>query len=259
MPEQFCAERELCEEQSDRELILHACHEVLEKLERFLLTRQLAVQRVRFRFFHLREPATSLTLGCVQADRTAKHWFSLLSIRFDRLQLPAPVIAIHLCAGKKQSFTVTTSELRFDKTAKQHEGSPMTHLVERLCARIGQELVHGVVTVAEHRPQYAWQPQEPLQQVPHCPAVTNGWYDERLRRPLWMLSEPRPLAVEHNQPYYQGTLRLLDGPERLETGWWDEAGIARDYFVAVNPKGIRLWVYQDRNKESAWYLHGIFG
>ena len=75
-----------------------------------------------------------------------------------------------------------------------------------------------------------------------------------------MLEEPRLLASARGEPYYQGALQLISGPERIETGWWDEDGIARDYFVAVNPKGVHLWVYRDRGKDKGqWYLHGMFG
>ena len=44
-------------------------------------------------------------------------------------------------------------------------------------------------------------------------------------------------------------------------GWWDGEGIARDYFVAVNPKGVHLWIYCNRRRDrdhEGWYLHGIF-
>ena len=256
-PERFSAEYELCEEQSDSELILQACRELLVKLERFLLTRQLAVQRIQLSFFHLKEPATSLTLGCVQADRTVAHWFELLSIRFDRLVLPAAVIAIRLRGGQSQPFSATTEGLRFTRSAEGKRSLPMTSLVERLSARIGSELVHGVMTVAEHRPQYAWRPQGPLAQALPDPQLANAWYDERLRRPLWMLPEPRVLATERGLPLYQGVLKLLDGPERLETGWWDGDGISRDYFVAVNPKGACLWVYRDRTTSCTEILPGI--
>ena len=265
--ERFCAEYDLCEEQSDRELILNACRELLLELERFLLARQLAVQGIRLSFFHLKGAATSLTLGCVQPDRTMAHWFELLGIRFDRLVLPAPVIAIRLRSGQSQPLCVATEGLRFTKTDGEHRGSPMAHLVERLSARLGSELVHGVMTVAEHRPHYAWRPQGPLQGILPAPETVNAWYDERLRRPLWMLPEPRPLAIDSNRPLYEGELTLTNGPERLETGWWDGDGISRDYFVAVNSKGVRLWIYRNRaadhsgnpNGNSRWYLHGIFG
>jgi protein ImuB len=128
------------------------------------------------------------------------------------------------------------------------------------------------MTVAEHRPQYAWQRRELIEEVPRCAAVrgyegnqANSLASElqrsnslMLRRPLWVLQEPRPLAAERGLPVCEGILQLLDGPERLETGWWDEDGIARDYFVARNPQGVHLWVYRDRNN-AGWYLEGMFG
>ena len=77
-----------------------------------------------------------------------------------------------------------------------------------------------------------------------------------LRRPLWILPEPLPLTTN---PEYHGPLKLVDGPERIETGWWDGKGIARDYYVATNAKGVHLWIYRNRNRQATWHLHGIFG
>ena len=34
-----------------------------------------------------------------------------------------------------------------------------------------------------------------------------------------MLREPELLTTRQSLPFYQGILILLDGPERLETGW----------------------------------------
>ena len=274
-PERFSANYDLYEEQSDGVLLLPACQELLIRLERFLLTRQMAVQHVRFSFFHLQAPTTHLTLGCVQADRAVQHWFDLLKIKFDRLGLPAPVIAIQLRAGRTQHFPAETDILPFNKQAKRQNKLSIAHLAERLSARIGDGSVHGITTVAEHRPQYAWRRQGVFGDDPHCANVPgqrashapSRLLDEVqrnnslvLRRPLWMLEEPRLLAVEQGKPVCEGILQLLDGPERLETGWWDDDGIARDYFVARNPEGMHLWVYRNRNKEShSWFLHGIFG
>ena len=255
-PERFVTDYELQDELSDSEQILNTCELLLQKLEQFLLVRQLAVQRIRFSFFHLQYPATSLSLGCVQADRAVKHWFELLRIRFECLQLPAPTIAIRLRAGQGQPAAAKTDVLQFTKKDKGRSGLSIAHLIERLGARLGDELVHGVSTVAEHRPQYAWRPELILDRLPRYEAMPAL---ENTRRPLWMLAEPQPLAARDGKPVYQGVLTLEDGPERLETGWWDEAGIARDYFVAANPKGARFWIYRNRGRETGWYLHGIFG
>ena len=272
----FVADYDLNEEEIDATLILNICQTLLVKLERFLLTRQLAVQRIEFIFFHLQTPATHLLLGCVQADRVAQHWFDLLEIKFDCIKLPAPIIAIRLCAGQGQEFVAETGSLSFDQEKSQHCSSSMTHLAERLSARIGEESVHGVMMVEEHRPQYAWRRCEAFSDVPNCASTSfypNGidtsalLADIRrtsclvLRRPLWMLQTPEPLITDKNRPCYQGVLQLVSGPERLETGWWDNEGIAHDYFVARTLKGVDLWIYRDRSKHrnASWYLAGMFG
>jgi protein ImuB len=266
---------DLNEEQSDAGLLLNACRELLVRLERFLLGRQMAVQHIEFSFFHLQMPATHLGLGCVQADRAVQHWFDLLELKFERLALPEPVIAIRLCAGQGQSFTAETDTLQFSPHDRQRAGGSITHLAERLSAHIGGESVHGVMTVAEHRPQYAWQAHSSYDDVPHCRGGSAFYVDPHapellaeirrtnslvLQRPLWILKEPQLLDNGQEGPCYHGPLSLQVGPERLETGWWDADGIARDYFVAVNPQGVHLWIYQDRGRETGcWYLHGMFG
>ena len=132
----------------------------------------------------------------------------------------------------------------------------MAQLAERLAARIGNQLVHSVTTVAEHRPQRAWR----LQGFPDGQGVAPLFAVRRnLYRPLWMLPEPELLPAEHGYPLHQGRLTLLEGPERLETGWWDDDSIARDYYTAMNPQGLRLWVFRNRKRTANWYLHGIFG
>lgn len=283
-PARFCADSELDAEQSDSERLLAVCEPLLEKLDRFLLTRQLSVQRLEFAFYHLEAPATRIRLGVVQAERGTGQWRELLRLRLTRVVLPEPVIAIRLQSGEPQPFTTRNAPLPFERTARPHGGSgnvaspriPMTHLVERLCTRIGSSAVHGVDAVAEHRPDRAFRIR-PLDETPRCRADTPPWYpwyeqqapqvlaDMRrtgrllLERPLWMLERPEPLACCEAAPCYEGPLTLESGPERIESGWWDEAGVARDYYVALNPAGVHLWVYRDRNGKRGWYLHGIFG
>jgi protein ImuB len=247
----------MTEEQSDSELILTLCRELLQSLEQFLLVRQLGTQQLHFSFFHMKETATTLSLGCAKADRSVKHWFDLLRMRFERLTLAESVISIRLRAGRTQALQAETGRLAFHGTAgRSKRQCSVAQLAERISARIGAEAVSGVTTVEEHRPHSAWRLQSLLcdKTVHTLSMIKHG-----LQRPLWMLPEPALLVAEQGLPLHQGRLNLLEGPERLETGWWDEDGIARDYYTAVNPQGIRLWVFRNRNHTAAWYLHGIFG
>ena len=170
-PERFTASIDLQEEQDDCALLLNACRQLLVDLERFLLSRQMAVQHLLISFFHLDAPATRLGLGAVRAGCIADHWCELLAIRFERVALPAAVIAIELRAGRGQCLTAETAALPFGEGAEKTGRLPIAHLAERLSARMGGEAVHGVACVAEHRPQYAWQRQgvfDPQPNVRSC-------------------------------------------------------------------------------------------
>ena len=276
MPERFAADYEFESEQDDGEYILGACRQLLVKLERFLRTRQVQVQRIQFSFFHLRADATHIALGCVRAGQTVDHWFDLLRIRFEQLALPEPAIAIGLKSGRGEAASLPTPEL-LDTDGSRQAPMPIDYLVERLSARMGESSVQGVMTVAEHRPQYAWRATVPTGSPPHCAAAMPASWNEAempklledirrtnsllLRRPLWILDTPESLSVVRGQPQFAGLPLQLEGPERLESGWWDESGIARDYFVARSHEGVCLWVYRDRRgeREDAWFLHGRFG
>lgn len=255
-PERFCADYELTEEQTDRELLLNICRELLQSHEQFLLMRQLGTQRVCFSFFHLKGVATELRLGAALADRSAARWFDLLRIRFEQMRLPEPVIAVRLRSGLSQALQAETERLCFhNKAEKQRRRYSIAQLAERLVARIGRQSVNAVTMVAEHRPEYAWRAQDLLSDGPSSTLSSHC-----IKRPLWMLAEPALLSADNGYPLHRGCrLTLLNGPERLETGWWDEHGISRDYYTAVNGAGIRLWVFRNRQRTPDWYLHGIFG
>ena len=77
-------------------------------------------------------------------------------------------------------------------------------------------------------------------------------------RPLWLLRTPRTLHSQDGQPICQGRLRMLAGPERIESGWWDGHSARRDYYVARNGKGETFWIYREHRRSKDWYLHGIF-
>jgi protein ImuB len=73
---------------------------------------------------------------------------------------------------------------------------------------------------------------------------------------------PLELKVQRHQPVYGSPLTLIAGPERIEAGWWDDAPVARDYFIAENTLGQLLWIYREHKpaaKNKGWYLQGLFG
>jgi protein ImuB len=78
-------------------------------------------------------------------------------------------------------------------------------------------------------------------------------------RPAWLLERPRALITRDALPLHHGPLMLLAGPERIQSGWWDNHPVARDYFVARNTLGETCWIYRELSASRQWFLHGVFG
>jgi protein ImuB len=142
----------------------------------------------------------------------------------------------------------------------------MLALVEHLRARLGEAAVYGIRCVSEHRPENAWSVAEPAltRPRPHAAADAAGTAGpQAFARPLWLLHVPEELTLQQGGPCHGGRLERFAGPERIETGWWDSAGIRRDYYIARNPRGAQLWIYRQFGgppvDASRWFLHGIFG
>jgi len=236
------------------EAILRHLEPLLASLESFLRSRQAAVCLLRLRLGHRPDPhdasvrATPLELRLAAPEFSAARFGALLGEHLARLVLPAPVIRIGLRSGELQPLAAQSGALW---RPGEHGGGGAREspaLIERLRARLGAGAVYALCLVPEHRPERAWQVAEPSGlHEPGAPAGPRG------RRPLWLLKTPQHLG--------QGirSLRLLEGPERIETGWWDGQDVARDYYVARDCAGAKLWIFRERLPPNEWFLHGVFG
>jgi protein ImuB len=79
--------------------------------------------------------------------------------------------------------------------------------------------------------------------LPDAPAV----------RPLWLLASPELLV----RSTVGSVIQLLQGPERIVSGWWDQHPVRRDYYIGCWPDGRRGWLYHEPGGD--WYLQGWFG
>jgi protein ImuB len=247
--------------------VLQELGPLLEGLESFLRARGCGVDLLMLRLAHRARPAqhgvaaippyTPVTLRLAAAEWLAARFAALLALHLARAVLPAPVVCIELRSGALRRVTSGSAALW---RPGEHGGgldreSPA--LIERLRARLGSEAVYGLCLVPRHRPEVAWRVAEPAlpgtsSGAAHAPA-SEPMEACGPRRPLWLLREPEPL------PWPYTALQRLEGPERIETGWWDGADVARDYYIARAPSGAEVWVYRERLPPHGWWLHGVFG
>ncbi|HUX73211.1 MAG TPA: DNA polymerase Y family protein [Steroidobacteraceae bacterium] len=231
----------------------------LERCARFLRERRAGVQALALTLRHRAAPPTRLRAGLASITGEHRRLRDVLAQRLLRLELAAPVRALELLSAPLQALPADSLGL-FGGFGDQGAGEGAAQLVERLRARLGERAVYGVSSIAEHRPERAWRRVQELRlcrTAASAPASAPGTDDALLQRPVWLLAEPVPWSARASPaPPREGWV-LEQGPERIESGWWDGEGVARDYYVARRAHGARLWVFQER-RSRRWYLHGVF-
>ncbi len=227
-----------------------ALEPVLERCALFLRRRQAGVQSLALRLRHRVRTPTVVRLGYASVTSEPRRLVEVLSQRLGRLELPAAVRSIELHSGTLQPLSAVSLDA-FGGGGRD----TAVQLIERLRARLGEQAVYGVTTQSEHRPEAAWCRVQQLSLA--APSASDPQPPEIMPRPVWLLDEPVLLS-----PREIGELRLESGagprdPERIETGWWDGKGVARDYYRIRPARGAQLWVFQERHTKS-WFLHGMF-
>jgi protein ImuB len=265
----FEARVELFERADSSEQLLHGAQLLLAQLVAWAQAQHARIGGFVLAMRHERRhrgdtdtPAhTELPIALAEASNDAQHLQLLLRERLARLPLPAPTLALRLRCDQLQRSAAPNGEL-FPSAASAQQG--LVRLVERLQARLGPGQVQQPVLCADHRPERstAWQPALPQAglKAQRAAAVVLP-----LTRPVWLLPQPLALPEQQSRPLLDGRpLQLLAGPERIESGWWDGAPAARDYFIAQAHDGALVWVYRQRLPRvepvgEGWYLHGRFG
>jgi protein ImuB len=240
--------RERCDFETEIEQVAyleHALEPVLERCAEFLRTRQAGIQGVELRLKHREAPVTRLRLGLASVTSEYRRLCDVLAQRLTSLELAAPVRVIEVISGRLQPLSASSLGVFAAGPGAQGRDTAV-ELIERLRARLGKRAVYGISTICEHRPEAAWRRVHALEL-----AAVQGASpaDAPLPRPLWLLEAPLPL------PAADGIAE--EGPERIESGWWDGRGVARDYYIMRQSHGERWWVFQERHSRR-WYLHGVF-
>lgn len=245
-PTRFARRLPLPAATDDVEALAFPAQRLLLELAGFLRARQAATQALHWTFAHHRRPPTRLALGLAALQRDPQHLLALLRERLARLALAQPVEALGLEVHDIRPLQPRALTLD-GEDGPSAEDWPL--LVERLRARLGDDAVQGLQCAPEHRPERASRAAAPGATGPLLPPST---------RPLWLLPAPIALAMQDARPCLDAPLRLLAGPERIESGWWDDGDLARDYFVATDAAHACYWIFRERRGERRWYLHGYF-
>ncbi|MBB5767275.1 Y-family DNA polymerase [Xanthomonas euroxanthea] len=238
-PDHFDQRVELGYEVEMHPALLFPLRRLIGDLCTYLSIRDGGVQRFLLRLEH-EEGATDVEIGLLTPERAPTLLFELARNRLERVEIPRPVVAMRLLARQLPPFVPAMRDL-FDQRAQQSVEWPQ--LRERLRARLGDEAVYRVLPADDPRPERAWR-------RAIGDAVRETGAPPRPPRPTWLLPQPVPL--------HETQLRIVSGPERLESGWWDDDEARRDYYVVETARGRQAWVFAAPGRVDGWMLHGWF-
>jgi protein ImuB len=258
-PPAFGTAHDLPYEVENLDRLLPVVDEMLLQLCKFLRQRDLSTSHLVLSLIHEKRSRTEIDMGLRQPSRCRDHLLLLMETHFTNLIIPAPVVGLKLTVKQFDAFSSESNALLVEDRTSISDGGGMSNknlsqFMEQLHARLGGDSLKSINTIAEHCPEYATQQLNYTDSKTNSPAaaVANN------PRPFWLLDEPIQLALRSGKLYHRRTITLISGPERIESYWWSGRDIRRDYYIAREEGGSRLWIFRERSGQRHWYLHGYF-
>lgn len=265
---------------SNRETLEFVQQGLLDQILAELQPLRRGVRELQCRFTGAADTLT-LTLRLVQPSVNRRHLWDLLRLEWERQEriFHQSDSAAPRCMTEGMTSIrieiIGTAPLKvrqqtlFDLEPDQKQAQAFRQFVERLSSRLGSQSVFKCNPSPDAQPEYsctsvAWD--ETASDLNAPPA--DPWEMALARsRPLRLLSPPELLrvvlpVVTIPPPWiWRGTqhLRVIRswGPERIETGWWREQDVQRDYYRIETGRGQHFWIFQCL-KTNQWFLHGTY-
>ena len=251
---------------TDTQALLFPIKRLLGELCDFLVARQLDTRQLNWTLSHRAHPPCPFTVHLANPENDRHVFLALTQLKLDQLAAVKEVDSISLAINRFEKSNAISGDLfrgtRFQGKDGRHQATADTananHLFNMLHARLGPGTCFGLGTANDHSPEKAWQLVRIGQKHKAVPTARS----DANPRPVFLLDRPRQLNVVNQTPCLGSQLKLLQGPERIDFGWWDEKDLARpttrDYYIARHPDGALYWVFNCPGAENRWYLHGIF-
>ena len=255
-PSIFEAALDLPWEVRHAQALVTAGERLLLELQGYLRAHSAMTRHLHWRLRHGIRYEERFDIRLTHPARDHEHMLLLLRETLMRMTLKESVTSIEL---KVDDLVQGSPVMGADLFGIRHhtQGEAYATFVDRLRSRCGSQALRAMALQSDHRPEAAWRWRENDEPVRRSGIKTPFLYGLNTR-PVWLVKEPLTLSTQHGAPQFDGPLRLVPARERIDTGWWDERGLARDYFIAKTTRGSRLWVYKELDGEQRWRLHGVF-
>jgi len=245
-------------EVSNLESLVFPVRRLVSELSDFLIGRQLHVSRFTFQLAHRNAQAKHIHVHLAVTDNDPEMFLMLTQLQLEKVDDVPEVDNLKLSVAKFYPAEAESYDLFDGKQFQQQGGQSKAQndnanrFLNMLRARLGPQRCFGLSHANDHRPEKAWKTIRLNQR--------DYWFPDDTApnpRPLFLLNSPGELSLYNGKPGLNGELRLIRGPERIDSGWWDGTPSCRDYYIARHSSGILYWIFR-HEASGKWFLHGIF-
>lgn len=210
----------------------------------------------------------SLELCTRHPVRESSVWLMLLEHKLQKIIIQRPITSLSVMCRHFQEYRPAGAHPAQKRTQHPESDKTAADLLELLSARLGNDAIFRIHQEEDYDPavagNYMHSKNTPTIR-PSLNAPRSRGFVPAGKQPCLLLPVPMPLTTRQQQPVYFSPLILLQGPDRVETRWWTGQDIQRDYYVARNLHGMRLWIFRDLkcsrmgpSTQSCWFLQGLF-
>ena len=263
---------------TDRESLKIVSSQLLEELLGRLKPQREGVRQLLYQIKGTAARPVELVVNLVSPTDVVKHLLELLSLQIDRADLPEGISFVRLEATSVASLATRQRDLfGFETDTDTHR--EVGSLLDRLSNRLGATAVVHAVLVPDAQPELAVR-HEPVTSRNAIARSASGGMSAALvagpsrthracpeSRPLRLFAPPQRIEATAAGPegapmhfrWDRRDHRVIRswGPERIETGWWRDDAVCRDYFRVVTQTGQHFWLFRCF-EQAAWFIHGAF-
>lgn len=240
-----------------------ALERLLEALCRRLQKEGKGLRIASFKGYRIDDKTEQISIITNHPSNNTRHLFKLFELKIGTIE-PALGIELFILEASKVEDVVSLQQT-FWTANSSLESKEVAELLDCLQSKFGNDIVHRYLPDEHHLPERSIKPAISLKDKP-----TTIWCDKL--RPIQLLSEPQPIEVTAPIPDYPPMnfryknklykVAKADACERIESEWWLDGGLHRDYYVVEDQEGNRYWLFRlghySEEETPAWFMHGFF-
>lgn len=252
---------------------------LVEDVVRQLLVRNIGAIKATCNLKTEKGEILTVEANVVRPVQTEKDLLEILNLKLETIRLRDTVMTAKMVLATAPLMIRRQQDLFHSEQQIQPE-EELTTMINRLSSRLSANAVLTAQETSSPVPEQSIQldpivnPEDKIRTGRTSASIPERLVDpesaaqtsqQTTSMPIRLLPFAVPIASKTANPLKNGFLwdgsnyqiQTVVGPDRIQSRWWDEEAVHRDYYRITTTTGPILWIFQSLTNR-AWYMHGVF-